>query len=47
MRLLEFIVGVGPDSERLGVWLDERPWAALALMALCALAVMTADGWWS
>lgn len=32
-------------------WLDRvierHPSVALALMALCALAVMTADGWWA
>lgn len=45
MRLLDFIVGVGPDSERLGAWLDAHPGAALALMLLAAIAVTTADGW--
>lgn len=47
MRVIELVLGVGPDSERIGAWLDERPWVALAVMALAALAVMTADGWWS
>lgn len=26
---------------------ERHPSVALAIMALCALAVMTADGWWS
>lgn len=47
MRLRDLVLGVGPDSERVGAWLDARPWACLALMALAALAVCTADGWWS
>lgn len=47
MRLLDFILCVGPDSERLGAWLDAHPRAAALVMALAALAVMTADGWWS
>lgn len=47
MRLLELVLCVGPDSERLGAWLDRNPWAAVLVMALAALAVVTADGWWS
>lgn len=45
MRLLEFLCGVGPESERVGMWLDAHPAAAVALMLLCALACATADGW--
>ena len=47
MRLLELVLCVGPDSDRLGAWLDRNPWAAALVMALAALAVVTADGWWS
>ena len=47
MRLRDLVLGVGPASERLGAWLDARPWACLALMAVCCLMVCTADGWWS
>lgn len=47
MRLLDLLAGVGPVPERVGGWLDERPWACALLMLLCALAVCTADGWWS
>ena len=47
MRLLEFVLGVGPDAERAMAWVDERPWVAAVVMALAALAVVTADGWWS
>lgn len=45
--LLEFLAGVGPDSERAQRWLDAHPAVALAVMLLCALAVTTADGWLS
>ena len=27
--------------------IERRPWLALVVMALCCLAVCTADGWWS
>lgn len=47
MRPLDLVLGVGPESERLGAWLDAHPWAAAIVMALAALATMTADGWWS
>lgn len=26
--------------------IERRPWVALVIMALCCLAVCTADGWW-
>lgn len=29
--LLDLIVGVGPESERMGAWFDRHPWAALAV----------------
>lgn len=45
VRLLEFLAGVGPDSERVQRWLDAHQAVALAVMLLCALAVMTADSW--
>ena len=47
MRLLDLLAGVGPVPERVGAWLDARPWAAALVMALAALAACTADGWWS
>ena len=35
--------------DALAEWVGDegRPWRALALMVLLALAVSTADGWWS
>lgn len=45
MRLLEFLCGVSPASERVGRWFDAHPAAAAALMLLGALACATADGW--
>lgn len=47
MRLLDLVLGVGPDYERLEAWLGRNPWAAALVMALAALVVMSADGWWS
>lgn len=32
-----------PSIDRI---LERRPWLAMLLMALMALAVSTADGWW-
>lgn len=29
--LLDFLVGEGPASERMGAWFDRHPWAALAV----------------
>lgn len=35
MRLLDLALGVGPDSEAVGAWLDAHPRAAgIALLAL-------------
>lgn len=36
--------GVMTDLDRI---IERYPWLAVVIMALCCLAVCTADGWWS
>lgn len=41
MRLVEFVLGVGPESERASEWLDSHPAASLAIfLALAALSMV-------
>lgn len=38
---------VGDALDAIASYVDEHAWAALALMALLALMVCTADGWFA
>lgn len=42
--VLDFIVGVGPASERMGAWLDENPWFVGLVFLACILVVGFVEG---